>query len=77
MHTPQSQQKMLTTLLGGNVHKALNDKAQQQVTKTTIAHLYLLINIFTNNIQMATKWTELPNGETVAEEDLEQGKLIA
>ena len=76
IHTHQLQQHTLTTLLGGNVDKTLNDKAQQQVAKTMMAHLYLLTNIFTNNIQIAKKWKELPNGEKVAQEELKQGKVV-
>ena len=41
-----------------------------------VAHLYLLINIFTNNIQETTNWTKLPDGTTVAEEDVKQGKIV-
>ena len=54
----------------------LKDTAQQQVTRTMLAHLYLLINIFTNNIKETKNWTELSNGAIVAEKDLKQGKII-
>ena len=40
------------------------------------AHLYLLINIFTNDIKKVEKWTELPVGEIVAKKDINQGKIL-
>ena len=76
VHNVQLQQQLLTTLLGGNVDTALKDEAQQQMAKTMVAHLHLLINTFTNNIQPVTDWTELPNGMLVVKEDLQQGKIV-
>ena len=39
--------------------------------------MFITITItITNDIQTVTNWTKLPNGETVAEEDLKQGKII-
>ena len=69
-------QQTLITLTGGNVNTNLNDNAQQQISKMMVAHLHLLINIFTNTIKQPDNWTELPGNLKVATEDLEQGKII-
>ena len=76
MHNIQTQQKILTTLLGGNVNTRLKDNAQQQMEKLMIAHIYLLINVFTNHITKPTSWTKLSIGITVATQDIEWGKLM-
>ena len=75
MHTIQTQQQILTTLLGGNVDVTLKDTVTHQMTRTMVAHLYLLINILTNNICETINWTELPDGTIVAEEDVKQRKM--
>ena len=59
VHKIQSQQQIAWTMVG-NVDESLKDEAQQQMAWTMVAHLYLLINIFTNNIQTVTKWTKTP-----------------
>ena len=41
-----------------------------------IAHLYLVINIFSNNINKPNQWIQLTNGLNIAKEDIEQGKII-
>ena len=69
-------QQTLITLTGGNINPNLKDAAQQQISKMMVSHLYLLINIFTNNIAQPNNWIKLPNGQTIAKEDIEQGKIL-
>ena len=69
-------QQALTTLIGGNISINLTDIAVAQVTRMMIAHLYLLINVFTNRIYEPEKWTQLPDNTTLATEDLEAGKIV-
>ena len=69
-------QQTMVTLTGGNVNTDLNDSAQQQASKTMMAHLQILINMFTNTVQHPDNWTQLPNDLKMATEDLEQGKIV-
>ena len=41
-----------------------------------LAHLYLLIIIFTNHRQELTSWVELRDGTKAAAQDIKQGKLV-
>ena len=76
MHNIKAQQLTPSILLGTNVSNFLKDTAQQKIVKAMIAHLDLFINIFTNQTQEPTNWTELSDETKVATQDIKKGKLI-
>ena len=69
-------QTILITLTEGNINKNLNDAAQQQISKMMVAHMYLLINTFTNTIKQPQEWIQLLNKTIIAREDMTQGKIV-
>ena len=69
-------QQTLKTLLGGNIYPRLQETAHNQITRMLVAHIFLLINTYTNCITIPKEWITLPNNSTIAKEDLQQGKIV-